>query len=101
MLCYYYSEMVKKDMLEWENGHIFPFSCYGPSAGKPCVPGFEDLSAEELRYRFYVLNNKTPVDLTREVSLIQQARMQYVQISPTIRNILVMTCFFNGKDMCN
>ncbi len=81
--------MVKRDMVEWDQGKIFPFSTYGPSGGKPCLPGFEEISPDELRYRFYVLNNKTPFDLSREISSIQQTRLQYQQISPAIRNILV------------
>lgn len=80
--------MVKRDMIEWEQGHIFPFSCYGPSGGKPNLPGFQDISAEELRYRFYS-NNKIPVNMSAELTAAQQARICYQQISPATRNILV------------
>ena len=86
----FFREMVRRDMQEWEGGHIFPFSSYGPSGGKPCLPGLEEeISPEELRYKFYVLNNKIPFDLSRELANANQARMIYQQITPAIRNIIV------------
>ncbi|XP_022247450.1 nucleoporin-like protein 2 isoform X2 [Limulus polyphemus] len=46
-------EMVKQDILLWELGKQWPFSCYGHLKKQGCFPGFLDISPEELRWTAY------------------------------------------------
>lgn len=45
---------VKSDITEWEDSHIWPFSCHSHFKDYgACLSGFVDLSPEELRYKAY------------------------------------------------
>lgn len=80
-------------MQEWQICKIWPYSCYGPVGGKPCVPGFEDLSPEEVRLAFMQNGNYMPPDMTQRFQLIQQFRLNYQQ--PTIENRSIIVCIVN------
>ncbi|XP_015907096.1 nucleoporin NUP42 [Parasteatoda tepidariorum] len=43
-------ERIKEDITSWELGNQWPFTCYSPLPKKGDLPGFSDISFEELRY---------------------------------------------------
>ncbi|CAG7668626.1 unnamed protein product [Allacma fusca] len=72
-------EMVKKDMIEWEKGKIWPFSCYGPTGGKPNLEGFEDICYEELRFATLQNNGVLPNNIPMRIQLWNRARSKWQQ----------------------
>ena len=51
LLC---SMQIKRDMEDWV---MWPLSCYAHSKEVPCLPGFVDISPEELRFAAYTANS--------------------------------------------
>jgi hypothetical protein len=44
---------VAKEVLLAEKGGQWLLSCFGPLKERPCIPGMEDLSPEEIRWEIY------------------------------------------------
>ena len=53
MLFILHSAQIRIDMEEWNKSSIWPLSCYAYSGKTPCLPGFADVSPEELRWEAY------------------------------------------------
>lgn len=47
------SILVAKEVLLAERGGQWLLSCFGPLKERPCIPGMEDLSPEEVRWEIY------------------------------------------------
>ncbi len=43
-------------MAEWVEASIWPLSCYTYTKEQPCLPGFREVSLEELRWEAYEAN---------------------------------------------
>lgn len=48
-----HSAQIQADMEEWKKSNMWPLSCYTYSRETPCLPGFGDVSPEELRWEAY------------------------------------------------
>lgn len=44
---------VAKEVLLAERGEQWLLSCFGPLRERPCIPGMEDVSPEEIRWEMY------------------------------------------------
>ena len=82
---------MQKDMKDWNDQNIWPFSCYGPSGSKPCLPGLEDLSEEEIRYETLMNDGVLPPSLRLSERLQQTEIMKqkYSVMSPENRSMIV------------
>lgn len=54
--------LVAKEMLNAESGGQWLLSCFAPLKDKPCIPGMEDLSPEEVRWEMYHAQNNGMVE---------------------------------------
>ena len=54
--------LVAKEMLNAERGGQWLLSCFAPLKDKPCIPGMEDLSPEEVRWEIYQAQNNGMVE---------------------------------------
>lgn len=54
--------LVAKEILNAERGRQWLLSCFAPFKEKPCIPGMEDLSPEEVRWEMYQAQNNGMVD---------------------------------------
>ncbi|CAD1480184.1 unnamed protein product, partial [Heterotrigona itama] len=59
--------LVAKEMLNAERGGQWLLSCFAPLKDKPCIPGMEDLSPEEVRWEMYQAQNNGMVEQTKEL----------------------------------
>ena len=48
-----HSAQIRVDMEEWSKSSMWPLSCYAYFKETPCLPGFVDVSPEELRWEAY------------------------------------------------
>lgn len=48
-----HSAQIRSDMEEWSKSSMWPLSCYAYFRETPCLPGFADVSPEELRWEAY------------------------------------------------
>lgn len=81
------------DMLKSEKGSQWPLSCYGPFQAKPCFPGFEDKSFEEIRLGYYEAQQNGTLDQYKQGlnQILQEAQMKIKVLqnpSPEAVNIL-------------
>ena len=53
MLFISHSAQIRLDMEEWNKSSMWPLSCYAYFRETPCLPGFADVSPEELRWEAY------------------------------------------------
>ncbi|XP_050580733.1 nuclear pore complex protein DDB_G0274915-like isoform X2 [Bombus affinis] len=67
----YIAVLVAKEMLNAERGRQWLLSCFAPFKDKPCIPGMEDLSPEEVRWEMYQAQNNGMVD---------QAKLHFQQL---------------------
>ncbi|XP_013779645.1 nucleoporin-like protein 2 isoform X1 [Limulus polyphemus] len=86
-------EMVKQDILLWELGKQWPFSCYGHLKKQGCFPGFLDISPEELRWTAYYAqregNTQSYLHLVKQaLEDVQTKRKELQKASPDILRIL-------------
>lgn len=75
-------------MQEWQLSSIWPYSCYGPVGGKPCVPGFEDLSYEEYRYNWLINGGNLPPQIPLQFQQTFQLRQNYQNYTQENRNVI-------------
>lgn len=81
------------DMLKAEKGSQWPLSCYGPFPAKPCFPGFEDKSFEEVRLGFYEGQQNGTLDQYKQqlTQLLQETQLKIKALlnpSPDAINML-------------
>ncbi|XP_076362030.1 nucleoporin NUP42-like [Tachypleus tridentatus] len=86
-------EMIKQDVLSWELGKQWPFSCYGHLKKQGCFPGFLDISPEELRWIAYYTqregNTQSYLHLIQQaLEDVQKKRKELQKASPDILRIL-------------
>ncbi|XP_060815480.1 nuclear pore complex protein DDB_G0274915-like isoform X2 [Bombus pascuorum] len=67
----YIAMLVAKEILNAERGRQWLLSCFAPFKEKPCIPGMEDLSPEEVRWEMYQAQNNGMVD---------QAKLHFQQL---------------------
>lgn len=60
--------LVAKEILIAEKGGQWLLSCFAPIKEKPCIPGMEDLSPEEVRWEMYKAQSSGMVE--QAVSII-------------------------------
>ncbi|CAD6233854.1 GSCOCG00007349001-RA-CDS [Cotesia congregata] len=73
---------VAEEILIAERGNQWPLSCFGPFKEQPCIPGFEDISPEEVRWEMYQAEKNNTVE---------QAKQQFHQLcqdAMSKRNVL-------------
>ncbi|KAK1124738.1 hypothetical protein K0M31_006100 [Melipona bicolor] len=63
--------LVAKEMLNAERGGQWLLSCFAPLKDKPCIPGMEDLSPEEVRWEMYQAQNN---------GMVEQAKLHFQQL---------------------
>ncbi|XP_022083453.1 nucleoporin-like protein 2 [Acanthaster planci] len=55
-------DIIKQDAKEWEASQMWPLSCYKPNKARSYVPGFEDISPDEVRYLAYTAEKENKFD---------------------------------------
>ncbi|KAL6266409.1 hypothetical protein P5V15_003261 [Pogonomyrmex californicus] len=63
--------MVAKEVLIAERGGQWLLSCFGPLKERPCIPGMEDLSPEEVRWEMYHAQKN---------GMVEQAKLHFQQL---------------------
>ena len=48
-MIFFFREVISQDMVSWENGSMWPFSCYAYAKGVPVLPGIRLIAL------FYIL----------------------------------------------
>ncbi|XP_017793410.1 PREDICTED: nuclear pore complex protein DDB_G0274915-like isoform X2 [Habropoda laboriosa] len=67
----YTAELVAKEVLSAEKGGQWLLSCFGPLKERPCIPGMEDLSPEEVRWEMYQAQKN---------GMVEQAKLHFQQL---------------------
>lgn len=62
---------VAKEVLLAEKGGQWLLSCFGPLKERPCIPGMEDLSPEEVRWEIYHAQKN---------GIVEQAKLHFQQL---------------------
>ncbi|KAH0952643.1 hypothetical protein HN011_006056 [Eciton burchellii] len=62
---------VAKEVLLAEKGGQWLLSCFGPLKERPCIPGMEDLSPEEIRWEIYQAQKN---------GIVEQAKIHFQQL---------------------
>ncbi|KAG8201763.1 hypothetical protein JTE90_012822 [Oedothorax gibbosus] len=94
------AEIIKEDVLLWETGNQWPFSCYCPTQGKSAFPGFVDLSPEELRLEAYkARENNTYNSYVESVEkTLQEMKMKREQLKePSIQLMIIIERIRKGE----
>ncbi|XP_057341479.1 nuclear pore complex protein DDB_G0274915-like [Microplitis mediator] len=73
---------VAEEVLTAERGGQWPLSCFGPFKEQPSIPGFEDVSPEEVRWEMYQAQKNNTVEQTK------QQFQQLCQDAISRRNVL-------------
>ena len=64
-------------MEEWSKSHMWPLSCYAYFKETPSLPGFTDVSPEELRWEAYQANSSGNSEhFLKAVSQLNEARIK-------------------------
>jgi hypothetical protein len=67
-------QMVMEDVAQIEKGGQWPLSCYAPIKERPCFPGWEDYSVEEMRWKMYeAKQNGTLPECERQIKELYDA----------------------------
>ncbi|XP_074114438.1 uncharacterized protein LOC141537374 [Cotesia typhae] len=66
---------VAEEVLIAERGNQWPLSCFGPFKEQSCIPGFEDISPEEVRWEMYQAEKNNTVEQAKQLfhQLCQEA----------------------------
>lgn len=67
----YLAVLVAKEILIAEKGGQWLLSCFAPIKEKPCIPGMEDLSPEEVRWEMYKAQSS---------GMVEQAKVHFQQL---------------------
>ncbi|XP_043798251.1 nucleoporin NUP42-like isoform X2 [Apis laboriosa] len=67
----YLAVLVAKEILIAEKGGQWLLSCFAPIKEKPCIPGMEDLSPEEVRWEMYKAQSS---------GMVEQAKLHFQQL---------------------
>lgn len=62
--------LVAKEILIAEKGGQWLLSCFAPIKEKPCIPGMEDLSPEEVRWEMYKAQSSGMVEQAVSITYI-------------------------------
>ncbi|XP_012219075.1 uncharacterized protein [Linepithema humile] len=62
---------VAKEVLLAERGEQWLLSCFGPLRERPCIPGMEDMSPEEVRWELYE---------AQKTGMVEQAKLHFQQL---------------------
>ncbi|KDR20053.1 nucleoporin-like protein 2 [Zootermopsis nevadensis] len=75
-------QMVFQEVIESEKGGQWPLSCFAPIGERPCFPGCEDYSPEEIRWKMYeAKQNDTLPECQRQIKeLYDAAKLRRHQI---------------------
>ena len=66
-------------MEDWSKSHMWPLSCYTYFKETPCLPGFTDVSPEELRWEAYqAKSGGNSEHFLKAVSQLNEARIKTV-----------------------
>ncbi|XP_012146405.2 uncharacterized protein LOC100881362 isoform X1 [Megachile rotundata] len=63
--------LVAKEILSAERGGQWLLSCFAPLKDRPCIPGMEDLSPEEVRWEIYQAQKN---------GVVEQAKIRFQQL---------------------
>ncbi|XP_076632471.1 uncharacterized protein LOC143347324 isoform X1 [Colletes latitarsis] len=67
----YTAVAVAKEVLSAERGGQWLLSCFAPLKQRPCIPGMEDVSPEEVRWRMYQ---------AQKTGTVEQAKLHFQQL---------------------
>ncbi|XP_031849745.1 uncharacterized protein LOC116434930 isoform X2 [Nomia melanderi] len=67
----YTAVAVAKEVLSAERGGQWLLSCFAPLKQKPCIPGMEDVSPEEVRWEMYQAQKN---------GMVEQAKLRFQQL---------------------
>ncbi|XP_053982194.1 nuclear pore complex protein DDB_G0274915-like [Hylaeus volcanicus] len=67
----YTAVAVAKEVLSAERGGQWLLSCFAPLKHRPCIPGMEDLSPEEVRWKMYQAQKN---------GMVEQAKLHFQQL---------------------
>ncbi|CAL7940084.1 unnamed protein product [Xylocopa violacea] len=67
----YTAVLVAKEVLSAERGGQWMLSCFAPLKERPCIPGMEDVSPEEVRWEMYQ---------AQKTGMVEQAKLHYQQL---------------------
>ncbi|KAF0312837.1 Nucleoporin-like protein 2 [Amphibalanus amphitrite] len=87
---------IANEMKVWENSKQWPFSCFSPLKGQPCIPGLTDLSPEEVRAEAYKSKVANTPDaylqfFNAKVAEYRQKRASLHNASPEMRTYMPQT----------
>nr|XP_034176123.1 nuclear pore complex protein DDB_G0274915-like [Osmia lignaria] len=68
--------LVAKEILSAERGGQWLLSCFAPLKDKPCIPGMEDLSPEEVRWEMYQAQKN---------GMVEQAKVHFQQLCQDVK----------------
>lgn len=69
--------LVAKEILIAEKGGQWLLSCFAPIKEKPCIPGMEDLSPEEVRWEMYKAQSSGMVEQAVSITYIYLFLLRY------------------------
>lgn len=69
--------LVAKEILIAEKGGQWLLSCFAPIKEKPCIPGMEDLSPEEVRWEMYKAQSSGMVEQAVSITYIYFFLLRY------------------------
>lgn len=95
---------VADDMAKFENGHIWPLTCYAPFFAKPGFPGFHDKSFEEVRLGYYnAARNRTVERYKQILAQIMHKTNKRVRMlqNPTPEAVEIIQEIHNTNLSCN
>jgi hypothetical protein len=72
-------------MEEWKKSSMWPLSCYAYSRETPCLPGFADVSPEELRWEAY--QAKAIGDSQQYLKTVGQLNEERVKVMHELSNL--------------
>lgn len=96
--------VIREDMEDWTKASIWPLSCYTFTKERPCLPGFREVSPEELRWEAYQAN--AAGNSERYLQGIQtlgeeQMSVRHRYMSITATDVSEMVRFYPLEDNCH
>ncbi|XP_033100804.1 nucleoporin NUP42-like [Anneissia japonica] len=90
-------DFIKKDVEEWVQGNMWPFSCYKATKAHANFPGFEDTSFEEFRHEAYLAVKNNTYEQYKKVfadlgNTVAQKRNELMQPSQDTKAGLIEIC---------
>lgn len=85
------SEVVKVEVKQFEERHVWPLTVIAPLKNYGNIPGFKDYSPEEIRYQFYVASSNNSFQ-----EFVRFFLYQIIYLENT-KNFLIQTFFVEKK----